>query len=91
MYSFNDLEFTSEGFWYPVSRAKIFFPNWYGASVVRGYWTYWVEQWLYELAVLSWKDEGNWDICYDTDITGDVLGYLSEQDVTDLLNRIANL
>lgn len=36
-------------------------------------------------------DEFTWKICCSTDITDDVLGYLENDDVLDLLERIKNL
>ena len=63
------------------------FPNGYGASIVQGPHTYGGSKGLYELAVFG-KDGG---ITYDTPITDDVLGYLSEQDVEKTLLDIKNL
>ena len=63
------------------------FPNGYGASIVKGPHTYGGSQGLYELAVFG-KDGG---ITYETPITDDVLGYLSEQDVEKTLTDIKNL
>lgn len=63
------------------------FPNGYGASIVQGPYTYGGDKGLYELAVFD-KD-GN--ITYDTPITGDVEGHLSESDVESLLTRIKEL
>jgi len=63
------------------------FPNGYGASIVQGEYTYGGKDGLYELAVFG-KDG---HITYDTPITDDVLGYLTEQDVEDTLNKIKNL
>jgi hypothetical protein len=63
------------------------FSNGYGASIVQGPHTYGGSKGLYELAVFG-KDGG---ITYDTPITDDVLGYLSEQDVEKTLLDIKNL
>ena len=63
------------------------FPNGYGASVVQGPYTYGGKDGLYELAVLG-KDG---EITYDTPITNDVLGYLSEAEVEKTLLEIKNL
>ena len=68
------------------------FENGYGASVIEGgTYTYGAEEGLQELAVLKFKEAGDYSLCYDTEITDDVLGYLTEQDVKDLLERIENL
>ena len=87
MKTFNDLEFKS----HPSGRggivSRIKFDNGYGASVVQGPHTYGGEDGLYELAVL----DNNGDLTYDTPITSDVEGYLSEDDVTKLLEQIQKL
>jgi hypothetical protein len=87
MKTFNDLKFKSHpsGMGGIVSRIK--FDNGYGASVVQGPHTYGGEDGLYELAVL----DNNGDLTYDTPITSDVEGYLSEAQVTDLLIKIQQL
>jgi hypothetical protein len=63
------------------------FLNGYGASVVKGPHTYGGQDGLYELAVFG----KNGEITYDTPITNDVLGYLSEEDVSNILNQIKEL
>jgi hypothetical protein len=63
------------------------FENGYGASVVCTPYTYGGKEGLYELAVFG--NDGH--ITYDTPITNDVLGYLSEQDVTEILIKIQQL
>ena len=85
MKTFNDLDFQSMQFGIGVI-ARINFDNGYGASVVKSTFSYGGNQDLYELAVI--KDDA---ICYDTPITDDVLGYLTEDDVTKYLSQIQNL
>ena len=63
------------------------FPNGYGASIVSGPYTYGGPEGLYELAVFG-KDG---EITYETEITNDVLGHLSENDVETTLIKIKNL
>lgn len=63
------------------------FPNGYGASIVKGPNTYGGDKGLYELAVFG-KDGG---VTYDTPITDDVLGHLTEQDIELTLVKIKNL
>ena len=67
-----------------VSRTQ--FDNGYEASVVRSDYTYGGKTGLYELAVF--KDG---EICYDTPITDDVIGYLRPEDVTDVMAKIQQL
>ena len=84
--SFNQLDFQT----HPMGMGKqciVQFPNGYAASIVQGPHTYGGPQGLYEIAVFG-KD-GN--ITYDTPITDDVLGYLSEEQVEKTLTDIKNL
>lgn len=66
------------------------FDNGYGASVVRGFGTYGAERGRWELAVLRWSGD-DWDITYDTPITDDVIGQLSDEDVQQKLREIRDL
>ena len=87
MKTFKDIEFKpnpmGEDFGI-VSRTQ--FDNGYEASVVRSDYTYGGKTGLYELAVF--KDG---EICYDTPITDDVIGYLRPEDVTDVMTKIQQL
>ena len=66
------------------------FDNNYGASVIKGPYSYGGDRDLWELAVISW-DRGEYEIRYDTDITSDVEGYLEDEEVRDLLKQIKEL
>lgn len=68
------------------TRATIEFPNGYGASVITGAMFYTDEEHPYELGV---TDECG--LTYETPITSDVEGHLNEDEVEDLLVRIAAL
>lgn len=67
--------------------SRITFDNGYGASVVKHEFSYGGDKGLYELAVLD-KDG---ELTYDTPITNDVIGYLREIDVTDVMEKIQKL
>ena len=68
-------------------RQKLYtFRNGYGASVIMHDGSYGGERGLWEVAVL--KDD---ELCYDTEITSDVIGHLNDPEVDRLLERIANL
>lgn len=67
------------------------FDNGYGASVVKGDDTYGSEKDLWEVAVLWFGDYDQYELNYDTGITDDVIGYLTDEDVKNLLERIRNL
>lgn len=68
------------------SRYRFQFDNGFGASVIRQPYSYGGNEGLFELAVLK-GDE----ICYNTEITNDVIGYLTWGKVEKLLNQIKNL
>lgn len=84
MATFSDLKFSHRGGGHFTARIE--FPNGYGASVVRGPGTYGGPEGLYELAVLH-----GGIIAYDTPITDDVLGWLTEGDVTERLSEVETL
>ena len=86
MKTFNDLEFKEHprGAVYGGIISRIIFDNEYGASIVQGPHSYGGADGLYELAVVGKDDE----ICYDTPITNDVIGYLRPIDVTDVMEKI---
>lgn len=66
------------------------FDNGFGASVVQHNFSYGSEDGLSELAVLKFNGD-EWGLTYDTEITDDVIGYLTEDDVQELLTRIEKL
>ena len=89
---FSDLQFHSHpnlSAAYGV-QAKQFFDNGYGISVARFKGSYGYEQGLYESEVLKGTAEES-DICYDTKIADGVIGYLTEEEVEDLLHEVGNL
>lgn len=83
MTKFENLEFTP---YYDGNKAYVQFTNGYGASVICHDMSYGGREGLYELAVLKGDD-----ICYNTPITDDVIGWLYPHQVTELLGKIAKL
>lgn len=67
------------------------FPNNYGASVVKHKYSYGGKDGLWEIAVICFVDGNEWDIDYSTPITSDVLGYLTDEEVCETLEKIKNL
>jgi len=63
------------------------FSNGRGASVVRHRFSYGREKGLWELAVTNHTGE----LDYSTPITDDVLGWLNETEVENILGKISNL
>jgi hypothetical protein len=86
MKQFKDIEFKKHRELNGVV-GRIFFDNGYGASVVKHEYSYGGKDGLYELAVL----DKNGELCYDTPITEDVIGYLRDIDVTDVMEKIQKL
>lgn len=93
MKTFEDLKFNT----HPIaesgiekySKAKLAretFENGYGVSVILGNIFYSNGIDSYELAVLF-----NDGITYNTEITGDVMGYLSKDEVTEIMLKVQSL
>ena len=70
--------------------ARMFYPNGYGASILLGSMFYSDGISTYEVGVLK-GNEKEWGLTYDTPITNDVLGYLTEEEVLKTLNEIGKL
>lgn len=78
----NSLELSNDGgIW-----LKYDFDNGYTASVIRSDRSYGGLDGLWELAVLKGDK-----LCYDTPVTGDVLGYLTPPEVLFHLNQVKEL
>jgi hypothetical protein len=86
---FSDLDFQPHPNWVGV-QAKHFFDNGYGVSVIQSPNSYGGDEGLYELAVLK-GNEDKFKLCYDTYITEDVLGHLTEEQVESYLCDIEKL
>lgn len=67
------------------------FPNGYGASVVKHKFSYGGKDGKWELAVINNITDEGFDLCYDTEITDDVIGHLNDPDVDRLLYMIRDL
>ena len=89
MKTFKDLEFIDHPMGAEVGgiMSRIYFDNGYGASIVQSQFSYGGKIGLYELAILD--EEGH--VCYTTPITDKVIGYLREEDVSEVMIRIQNL
>jgi hypothetical protein len=89
MKKFEDLEFEKiEDAPFQIGvKCRIMFENGYGVSVVSHTYSYGGKDGLFEVAVLG-KDG---DLTYDTPVTNDVVGYLTEEDVTDVMKQVQEL
>jgi hypothetical protein len=86
MKEFKDLEFKDKDPVMVGQMARLNFDNGYGVSIISGYGANGSTVAPYELAVL--KDD---DLCYDTEITDDVIGYLTPDMVTEYMIKIQEL
>ena len=84
--TFADLKFEAHRVGEFGVQAKHGFENGYSVSVISGLRSYGGDRGLYELAVMH-----GGELIYDTPITKDVLGHLSEADVTDVMIAVAGL
>lgn len=87
MKTFRDLEFKP----HPIDGegiiSRIQFDNGYGTSVVRHEYSYGGKKGMYELAVL----DNTGEISYSTSVASDVVGWLTESDVTELMEKIQKI
>jgi hypothetical protein len=86
MKTFKDLEFNSFNHGDGV-QAKIMFENGLGASVIKSSFSYGGKNGLYEIAVLDTDGE----LTYDTYVTNDVIGHLTPEQVTKIMEQIQAL
>ena len=74
---------------------KRYFNNHRGVSIISTEFSYGGNEGLYELAVIAWWEdkEGNknWAIDYSTEITDDVIGHLTMEDVEKIAKRVEKL
>jgi hypothetical protein len=73
---------TEKNSYYGKNQTKYSFPNGYGASVISGEG---IRQ--FEVAVL----EADGSLCYDTEITEDVIAGLDVEGVYKILDKISHL
>lgn len=86
MKTFKDLVFKPHSIGNGV-QAILKFDNKYGISVVKFNGSYGYSKDLWEIAIL----DKELDLCYSTPITDDVIGYLSDDEVTDIMKQIQTL
>ena len=85
--TFKDLEFVPTDEFLNGVKSKYNFENVYGVSVVRHKYSYGNKLGLYELAIIDKKGI----VVYDTQIIEDVIGYLSEDGVSDYMIKVQRL
>ena len=75
-----------KGFMFGGTWIKLKFENGYGASFIKHRYSY-----GNEIGVLSFDGDKDMGLTYDTDITSDVLGHLTDDEVIQALNDIKGL
>jgi hypothetical protein len=89
MKTFEDLEFEqlNDSPYMVGKKSRMQFDNGYGVSVVSHTHSYGGRSGLYEVAVLD-KDGL---LTYETSVTNDVIGHLTEEDVTNVMKQVQEL
>lgn len=91
MKTFTDLEFKEMPAKHlPGVCSRETFPNGYAISVIKHSGSYGYKDGLYECAVFAFNGV-DYDICYDTPVTEDVIGYCSVERVTEIMREIQEL
>ena len=69
------------------------FENGYGASVIKGWCTFGYREDKWELGVIFFDPENpdDYSLAYNTPLTDDVIGYLTDEEVRELLGKIKEL
>lgn len=91
MKTFKDLEFFQDEDLQGKS-AGIIFNNNFGVSVIQNPYSHGGRKGLYELAVLYMSSDMKYSkIHYDNDVAqGDVVGHLTEEEVSELMEKVQN-
>ena len=89
MKTFQDLEFEqiNDAPFMVGKKSRMYFDNGFGVSVVSHTFSYGGKRGLYEIAVL----DKNGELTYDTPVTNDVIGNLSETGVTNVMKQVQEL
>ena len=89
MKKFQDLKFEqlNDAPYMVGKKARMHFDNGYGVSVVSHTYSYGGRDGLYEIAVLDSDD----NLTYDTPVTSDVIGYLTEEEVSSVMKEVQSL
>ncbi len=71
-------------------QGKMFFPNGYGVSVIRTPHSYGGVDLKWELAIL-FGDRESYDISYNSGLADDVIGWLTEKEVLEYVEKVKEL
>ncbi len=70
---------------YSAGQTIVTFPNGYGISFIKHGYSYGLEA-----AIITYQGE-DWELCYDTPITDDVIGWMDDKDIIELLEQVSKL
>ena len=92
MKTFKDLEFEIDEDYPTGIYAWMLFDSHFGVSVIRNKYSHGGNKGLYELAVIYMSPEMNESkLHYDNEVAnGDVVGNLTEEEVSELIEKVAN-
>jgi len=95
--TFKDLEFeqVNDAPFMVGKKARMHFDNGYGVSIVKHPFSYGGSSYTnneneWEVAIL-FGNEKEWELTYNTPIANDVIGWLSEDEVTDIMIKVQEL
>jgi hypothetical protein len=71
-------------------QIRLRFPNDYGASIVCHGTSLGGEEGLWELGVTRWQGDAS-ELCYDTPVTKNVIGWLTPEEVVALVRQVQGL
>jgi hypothetical protein len=89
MYSFSDLKFSKHPFFTDGKSARFSFPNKFGVSVITGGDAYCTKD-SYEVGIL-YRDQLVTPRNLPKFLDEEVIGYQSEEHITELMNQLASL
>lgn len=69
------------------------FPNGYGVSLIKSEFSYGGQADLWEIAVIEINsvDTLEWNLCYDTPVSDDVIGYLTDDEAREIMKQVFDL
>jgi hypothetical protein len=98
MKTYRDLKWWQHQHWERAKYAVLHFDNGYGLSIISG-WDGspgffrgpYAGADTYEAAVIKQAEDGEYDLCYDTHLTDDVLKYLTEDELIHVIDEVQQL
>ncbi len=69
------------------------FPNGYGVSLIKNEFSYGGQADLWEIGIIKINsvDPLEWGLCYDTLVSDDVIGYLTDDEAREIMKQVFDL